>query len=149
MLQEEMQHQKERQEARLDDLLKKIQQIKPKPTSEQHQQGDPNPNPTSSELAEYFKTISTQNAIVQERKNIIRISKLAWIDHGFKLDGRDNFALWKRAILRDAEYIGARELLENGQPEERQMDPVKRAEIETNSMLLHIRIFARNMATVE
>lgn len=128
MLQEEMQKSKEREKAVLNDLRKEIQQAQAKLRSEQQQQN--------------WSNISTQHVIEKQRNNIVSMSQLAWIDHGFKLNGRDNFALWKRTILRDAEYTRARELLEKGEPEEQQMDPVKKAEIETKSILLHIRIFA-------
>lgn len=128
MLQEEMQKSKEREKASLIDLRKEIQQAQAKLMSEQQQQNESN--------------ILTQYVIEKQQKHTFRMSQLAWIDHGFKLNGRDNFALWKRTILRDAECIRARELLEKGEPEEQQMGPVKKAEIENKSILLHIRIFA-------
>ena len=54
------------------------------------------------------------------------------------MTGRENFALWQKAILRDAEYIGARDLLEEGTPETN--DPIQKAGLAMKNQLLENRI---------
>ena len=65
------------------------------------------------------------NLIEKEEEQIVQTSEHYWWNHGFKLTGRENFTLWQKAILQDAEYIDTRNLLEEGTPETN--DPIQKA----------------------
>lgn len=108
-------------------------------------QGQRPPHETSdssiADLVKWFKSNSTHDPVEKEEKRIIRGSERYWRDHGFKLTGRENFALWQQAILRDAEYIDARDLLETGMPEHSD-DPVEAAGLATKNRLLETRILS-------
>ena len=117
------------QNDQINDLKQMVQTNNSRP---QHQQ---NP-PYMDDLMRWVQ--SNTNPIEKEEERIVRTSELYWRDHGFKLTGRENFALWQKAILRDAEYIDARNLLEEGTPETN--DPIQKAGLAMRNRLLESRI---------
>ena len=99
-------------------------------------------NSSIADLVKWFKSNSTHFLVEKEESRIIRRSERYWRDHGFKLAGRENFALWQQAILRDAEYIDARDLLEHEAPENSDNNPVEAAGLATKNQLLETRILS-------
>ena len=108
----------------------------------QHNQPPPHnaSNSSINNLVKWFKSNSTHDPVEKEEKQIIQGSEHYWQDHGFKLASRENFALWQQAILQDAEYIDAHNLLEQGVQETN--DPIKKAGLATKNQLLETQILS-------
>ena len=119
------------QSDQINDLKQRIQTSNGRPQNQQ------NP-PSMDDLMRWVQSNTTHDPIEKEEERIVRTSERYWRNHGFKLTGRENFALWQKAILRDAEYISARDLLEEGTPETN--DPIQKAGLAMKNRLLENRI---------
>ena len=126
------------QSTQIDELKQRMQTGDGQPQN-QHNQPPPPHNASNSSIDDLMRWVqSNTNPIEKEEERIVRTSERYWRNHGFKLTGRENFALWQKAILRDAEYIGARDLLEEGTPETN--DPIQKAGLAMKNQLLENRI---------
>ena len=138
---QQMQQQLNEQESRYQAKIAELEQ-QVRGSNNNQQPSNASSDLSIADLVKWFKSNSTHDPVEKEESRIIRGSERYWRDHGFKLAGRENFALWQQAILRDAEYIDARDLLEKGAPESSNNDPVETAGLATKNRLLETRILS-------
>lgn len=129
------------QEARIQELQTALENatINMNDLQQQPSQADPN----AALMAQFMSLLQSntnQDPLEKEENRITRLSTQHWRDHGPRLIGRENFALWQRAILIDAEYIGGREILDNEIDTPPEGDPIEKTRWEVRSRLLHTRI---------
>ena len=60
-----------------------------------------------AQLANYLQSHSIQDPLDEEDHRITRLAQYHWRDNIPRLEGRDNYSAWRRAIMLDANYIEA------------------------------------------
>ncbi|ODM17047.1 hypothetical protein SI65_05760 [Aspergillus cristatus] len=98
-------------------------------------------NQLIEQLARLFERSDGQSAIDREEKRLHQLAKTHWRETR-RLQGRENYSEWRKNLLIDADYIGARDVLLH--PDRVSKDtPLQTTFFDTSKRLLHTRTLDR------